>query len=170
MFEHKDLEAYDYVVNNAIKLALESHKHQSRLDGENYIYHPLRIMLQCQNNFERVIAVLHDVIEDNRDIRADLSILHKALSLPAQFNSDAEKEIERILLLLTKTEGESYKDYILRISKDEIATKIKILDLRDNLSNSDNLENTMKNRLRAIKYADAIVFLRRGIWPEESGI
>ncbi len=33
--------------------------------GERYILHPLRVMLSMVSDLERIVAVLHDVVEDS---------------------------------------------------------------------------------------------------------
>ena len=39
---------------------------------------------------------------------------------------------------MTREKDQNYKDYILQIKEDEIATKVKLADLRHNLSDLKN--------------------------------
>ena len=54
-------------LERAIQIAAEAHSGQFDKGGEPYILHPLRVMLRMQSNEERIVAVLHDVVEDSRD-------------------------------------------------------------------------------------------------------
>ena len=48
----------------AIKIAVESHTGQVDKGGNPYILHPLRVMLSLNTEEERIVGVLHDVVED----------------------------------------------------------------------------------------------------------
>ena len=48
----------------AIELATRFHEGQVDKCGEPYILHPLRVMMTVQGEQARVVAVLHDVLED----------------------------------------------------------------------------------------------------------
>lgn len=52
----------------AIQLAAAAHNDQTDKAGQPYILHPLRVMLAMATEEERLAAVLHDVLEDCRDI------------------------------------------------------------------------------------------------------
>ena len=92
------------MIEHAIFLALQAHKGQKDKAVQPYILHPLRVMCKMENNKEKIIAVRHDTIEDS-DLY--LTIL-KEKGFP--------KEILKTLDLLTHREGESYIDYIKRVS------------------------------------------------------
>ncbi len=47
-----------------IKLAVNSHDGQFGKDGLPYIIHPLHLMAQFHTNDMKLLAVLHDVVED----------------------------------------------------------------------------------------------------------
>jgi len=52
------------LLEKAIQLAVEAHRGQRDKAGQPYILHPLRVMLRMGTDGERIVAVLHDVIED----------------------------------------------------------------------------------------------------------
>lgn len=52
---------------HAIALASEAHQHQKDKLGEPYILHPIRVMMRCDTDEERIVAILHDVLEDTAD-------------------------------------------------------------------------------------------------------
>ena len=51
-------------LEKAIKIALEAHTGQVDKGGNPYILHPLRVMLSLNSEEERIVGVLHDVVED----------------------------------------------------------------------------------------------------------
>lgn len=53
-------------LEDAIALAAHWHRGQRypSLKGEPFILHPLRVMLRVDANLARIVAVLHDVLED----------------------------------------------------------------------------------------------------------
>src|SRR6202034_2035323 len=51
-------------LERAIAIAVEGHSGQVDKAGEPYILHPLRVMLNCATAEERIVGVLHDVVED----------------------------------------------------------------------------------------------------------
>ena len=52
------------MLNKAIEIATKAHVGQVDKSGNPCILHPLRVMLACESEIERICAVLHDVIED----------------------------------------------------------------------------------------------------------
>jgi guanosine-3',5'-bis(diphosphate) 3'-pyrophosphohydrolase len=51
-------------LNKAIQLAAEAHEGQFDKAGQPYILHPLRVMMFLETEEEKIVGVLHDVIED----------------------------------------------------------------------------------------------------------
>ena len=51
-------------LQRAIEIALEAHKGALDKEGNPYILHPLRLMLQMDSEEEMIVAILHDVVED----------------------------------------------------------------------------------------------------------
>lgn len=97
--------------------------------GEPYFNHLFRVMQNCQNSQAKVVAMLHDTLEDTLISYRDLIIL----GFP--------KDIVDIVLLLTKKPEENYDDYINKIlsSKNPVALEVKYNDMLDN-SNPSRLE------------------------------
>ena len=108
-------------LSDAISIAVEAHKNQKDKAGMPYILHPMTVMNNVDTEDEKVVAVLHDVVEDT-DITLDM-LISKGLS----------KEQAEALFLLTKPEDITYMDYIIRLSKNHIAKRVKIEDLYHNL-------------------------------------
>jgi (p)ppGpp synthase/HD superfamily hydrolase len=105
----------------AISIAAAAHDGQFDKAGEPYILHPLRVMMRFPDDKRRIIAVLHDVVEDSRDWQlCDLR--------------DLGEEICEAIDALTRREGENYEAYIQRVGANPLARDVKIADLRDNMS------------------------------------
>ena len=51
-------------LEKAIAIAAEAHAGATDKAGAPYILHPLRVMLKVNSPEERIVAVLHDVVED----------------------------------------------------------------------------------------------------------
>ena len=54
------------MLNDAIVIAIKAHADQTDKAGQPYILHPLRVMLAQRTDEARIVAVLHDVVEDCR--------------------------------------------------------------------------------------------------------
>jgi len=132
------------MLNKAIEIATRAHVGQVDKAGEPYILHPLRVMLSRKNQFERICAVLHDVVEDSDITFGDLR------------KEGFTEDIIAVLDCLTKRKGESYDAFIDRILKNETASRVKLADLYDNM-NLSRIENpTQKDEARIKKYREAI--------------
>ena len=147
------------LLEKAIEIALKAHAGQKDKAGEPYILHPLRVMGMMETEHERVVAVLHDVLEDSDILYNDLYA--KGVPINLLDSLDA----------LTKRKAESYSDYIERCAADPIAKAVKLADLFDNLSPDRlcRLPYEMQKRLE-LKYLPARYRLLNGAWPYEAGV
>jgi len=133
-------------LEDAIILATEAHRGQKDRNDEPYIMHPVRVMSQLWGYDERMVAVLHDVIEDTDVTLADL----RAAGYPAHIVRAVDAISKR------KDEGETY---IRRVKKDPLATKVKIADLQDN-SNLGRLPDVLASDLKRLdRYNRALQYL-----------
>jgi (p)ppGpp synthase/HD superfamily hydrolase len=133
----------------AIEIALNVHKNQLDKGGSPYILHPLRVMEAVDTEQEKIVAVLHDVVEDS--CMSYLMLARKGF----------DKEVLDALDCLTRRCGESYNQYLDRIKPNPLARKIKLADLEDN-SNLDRIPNFgVEDYLRVKKYQKAIKRLNK---------
>ena len=120
-------------------IATEVHSGQKRkYTGEDYINHPRRIAEKFSTEDSQVIAWLHDVLEDSDFTANDL--------LKRQIRPIWIEIVE----CLTRQEGESYFNFIMRIKDVRQAKIIKIADIRDNLINSK--EGSLQDKYRLALY------------------
>ena len=133
-------------LERAIQIATEAHNGQFDKAGREYIGHPIRVMEMGKTEDEKIVGVLHDVIEDT-----DWTFER----LEAEGFS---QEIINALRCVTKTsENENYDDFIDRVKKNPLAVAVKINDLTDNMDIrrlpylSDKDVKRLKKYLKAYK-------------------
>ncbi|MCW8130504.1 MAG: GTP pyrophosphokinase [Planctomycetota bacterium] len=130
-------------LERAIALAVEAHAGAKDKAGHPYILHPLRVMFRLEGNAERIVAVLHDVIEDTGRTFDDL----RALGF--------SEEVLAALACVTKREGESYDAFVARAMSNPIAKRVKLADIEDNLDVRRLATVTEKDRERIERYLKA---------------
>lgn len=138
------------LLNSAIMLACVAHQEQVDLGGDLYILHPLRVMLQMKTEEERITAVLHDVLEDSKFTPDYL----RTFNFP--------ENVLTALQTLSRKKGEPYSEYIRAISRNELAKKVKLADLQDNLNRSRIVNPTDRDHRRWEKYERAVETLLFG--------
>jgi (p)ppGpp synthase/HD superfamily hydrolase len=138
------------MLEKAILLAAQAHQGQKDKAGAPYILHPLRMMLQMGSETEMVVAVLHDVLEDTPWTLENLR------------GEGFSTEVLEALDCLTRRTGENYDDFITRVAGNQLARKVKLADLEDNL-NLRRLEIlTDQDKARLTRYHQAWLLLVKG--------
>ncbi|CAI50021.1 HD family hydrolase [Natronomonas pharaonis DSM 2160] len=107
-------------LEQAIDLAVDAYAGQTDKANETYIRHPLRVMDEMDTERERVVAVLHDVVED---ANYTLEVIEQ------EFGPDIRNAVDA----LTKREDESYMEFVERAAANPTARKVKIADIEDNM-------------------------------------
>lgn len=119
LFTYNKIDMAD--LDRALQIASEAHRGQKDRHGEPFILHPLRVMLRCDLEAEKIVALLHDVVERSDrsfdDLRGD------------GFAEAIVAAVER----LTKRAGEPYLEYIARTRGDSLAKTVKRADLQDHM-------------------------------------
>jgi (p)ppGpp synthase/HD superfamily hydrolase len=136
-------------LEDAIILATDAHRGQKDRNDEPYIMHPLRVAAQLWGYDERMVAVLHDVIEDTAVTLDDL----RKSGYPAHIVVAVDAISKR------KDVDEPYSQYIRRVKENPLATKVKIADLQDN-ANLGRLPKVEAYDLKRLdRYNRALQFL-----------
>jgi (p)ppGpp synthase/HD superfamily hydrolase len=138
-------------LERAIKIATTAHTGQVDKAGEPYILHPLRVMLTVFAPDERIVAVLHDVIEDSEITSKDL--------LAEGFST----RIVEAVVALSKSRDESYDQYIEGVALNPLARTIKLADLEDNSDLSRIPNPTERDYERLEKYRRTRTFIEKVI-------
>ncbi len=135
------------IYKHAERIAVEAHKGQKDKSGEDYVLHPIRVAEKCKSINAKVVALLHDTIEDT-DVTAEYL---RSEGFP--------EEIISAVLSVTKQEGESYEDFVHRASENPIGKEVKIADLEDNMDILRLKEITDEDVARLRKYLRAWQYL-----------
>lgn len=111
----------DKLLELAIKIAVRAHKGSVDKQNKIYILHPIRVMVSVETVEEKIVAILHDVVEDTDITFEDLVTYGFPLTI-----IDALK-------YLTRDKSIKYFDYIEKIKENDLARKVKLADLKDNM-------------------------------------
>lgn len=135
-------------LERAIAIAATAHEGQVDKGANPYILHPLKVMLRVTTLEERIVAVLHDVVED-----CGISI------------DDLRKEgFSEVILTaiesVTKVPGESYEAFVERAAQNPIGRVVKLADLEENSDLSRIAQPSWEDLERIEKYRRAIGVLR----------
>lgn len=133
--------------DRALHIAIRAHKGQKDKSGREYVIHPIRVAEQCKNPKAKIVALLHDTIEDT-----DVTANHlREQGFP--------EEIIDGVLSVTKREGETYDDFVKRAAENPIGKEVKKADLEDNMDIRRLKEITETDVERLRKYLRAWLYL-----------
>lgn len=111
---------YTDVTRKAMKICYDAHAGQVDKSGVPYVFHPIHVAEQMDDEASTIVALLHDVVEDTD------------LSLDDLRGEGFGEEVIAALSLLTHDTDVAYHDYVRKIKTNEIATKVKLADLAHN--------------------------------------
>lgn len=137
----------DELREKAMQIAIKVHRGQVDKGGNDYIYHPIRVSDSCNSEEEKIVALLHDTIEDG-DITTDYLLMQ-----------DFPHDIVGAVLSVTRNKDEDYFDFIQRCKENTIGREVKICDLKDNMDITRLNELTDKDIERLKKYHKAYKML-----------
>ena len=110
------------LLGKAIRFALVAHAEQVDKAGMPYAGHIMRVMAAGKTNDEKIVGVLHDVVEDT------------AYTFDFLLEEGFPVHIVDALSCLTKlSEDEPYESFIQRVKTNPLAIAVKINDLTDNM-------------------------------------
>lgn len=139
-------------LEDAIELALLCHKNQKDKSGNPYILHPLHVMSKMKTTKQKIIAVLHDVVEDFFSKLGEQAV-------EDFYNNLGDVEISEALKALTRLPNEEYNDFIVRVSKNLYARRVKIADIEHNMDLTRLNSINEKDIKRFMKYKRCKEFL-----------
>lgn len=131
------------LLEKAIVIATQAHAGTVDKGGKPYIFHPLRVMMKLDDEIDRVIAVLHDTVEDT------------SVTFDYLREEGFPEEVISGLDAVTRREGELYTEFILRAKQHPIGRKVKLADLDDNMDLTRIPNPTKKDYNRLEKYKKA---------------
>ena len=134
-------------LERAIEIAHEAHRGQVDKAGEEYIGHPLRVMEAGRTVEEKIVGVLHDVVEDSKEWSFER----------LEQEGFAPEIIEALRCVTKRSEDEPYDKFIARVKTNKLAVAVKLNDLTDNMDIrrlpylSDKDVKRLKKYLKAYK-------------------
>lgn len=147
--EEEKLQYLD-TLERAIYIAQNAFKGETDKAGQPYYQHLKNVQKKIEkkggDEEQQTIALLHDLLED----------------IPSWTEEDIKKyfsnRVLKALKAITKREGESYMQYIDRVSGNKDATQVKLADLEDNIQKTKSAivdEPEEKRNKRLSKYRKA---------------
>ena len=146
-------------LEKAIKIAVEAHTGQVDKGGNPYILHPLRVLLSLNSEEERIVGVLHDVVEDCegwtwerlREQGCSDEIIEALKSVSK--TPEEEKQFKKMDDPNEKLDH--YLKFIKRAKFNKIGRNVKAADIKDNLdiSRIDDITESDIDRLNRYKAA-----------------
>ena len=159
-FNPEELELFinsvqDYIEINDLQMlyamlcAFLAHGNQRDKEGEPYFLHPIHVAKNVETRDEKMVALLHDVLEDSGITEENLQMM------------GFSEEIISAVKALTRGRFQSYSEYIKQVRKNPLARKVKLADIQDNM-NPNRLKklNALTQRRLKNKYENAIHILR----------
>ena len=110
---------YTPMTKRAMAIAYNAHQGQFDKVGVPYIFHPIHLAEQMDDEISCCVALLHDTVEDTDVTFADLE-------------TDFPPAVLDALRLLTHEDGVDYFDYVRAIKQNPVAVKVKLADLAHN--------------------------------------
>ena len=144
----KEILSNNILLKKALDIAINAHKDQTDKAGKPYIFHPIRVSERCNMFEEKIVALLHDVIEDTEITPTTL------------LSEGFPEHIVESILSVTKQKNESYDDFVKRCSANSIGKIVKIHDLEDNMDITRLKELTENDLQRLNKYLKAYYYLK----------
>ena len=155
-------------LQRAIEIAVEAHKGQLDKGGNLYVLHPLRVMISLDTEDEKIVGVLHDVVEDCKgwtwDRLRSEGFSEEVIDALLSVSKTPEEEAEFSRLKETGSEDavrDHYLAFITRAKANKIGRKVKLADVKDNLDISRICELMVSDMVRMKRYKDALKFLTK---------
>ncbi|NDV89424.1 HD domain-containing protein [Aurantimonas aggregata] len=130
-------------IERASAIAEQAHADQVDKGGAPYITHPTRVALAVDGDEAKIVALLHDVVEDSE------------WTLDQLRDEGFSEAVVEAVDALTHKEREDYFDAVRRAKANPLARIVKLADLADNSDRSRPGETTEQDERRLEKYARA---------------
>ena len=143
----KSMMNFDELREKAMQIAEKVHKNQVDKAGKPYILHPVRVERRCTRQEDRLVALLHDTVEDG-NIASEYLLL-----------VGFSQEVVDAVLSVSRKRGEDYFEFIQRCKANPIGRRVKICDLEDNMDITRLNQLTEKDIERLKKYHKAYKIL-----------
>lgn len=114
----------NYLIETALGVAVVTHSGQVDFGDNPIIEHVIRVYSKALTLEEKVVSILHDVLEDSTLCTAEMLLL---LGFPS--------DIIDAVIALTRKDNEDYlTEYMPRVLSNKLASRVKLIDLEDNMN------------------------------------
>ncbi len=139
--KYDELKSSNCLIYKALELSLELFKSDADKGGFPYVLHLFYVYKNVLEKEEKVVALLHDVMEDKNVTKEDLL----EIGFPSKIVSD--------ISVLTRRKDVSYDAYIDNIIKNgsKEALEVKLADLKNNIDLTRIKNPTVKDYERVEK-------------------
>ena len=134
------------LLEKAASICLNAHKGQTDKGGYPYFMHPFRVAMKCTTTDEKIVALLHDTIED------------AGITIDYLLDEGFSSYIIDAVISVTKRD-EPYSEFIKRAASNKIGRIVKLRDIEDNLDISRLKELDSHSAERLNKYLEARDYL-----------
>jgi (p)ppGpp synthase/HD superfamily hydrolase len=135
------------LLEKAALICITNHAGQTDKTGQAYFQHPMRVALHCATTEQKIVALLHDTIEDT-PVTSEYLI-----------EEGFSQTIVDAVLSVTRRDGESYENFVKRAAENPIGRVVKLRDIEDNLDVFRLNVVTANDAQRLSKYLAAHRFL-----------
>lgn len=146
----EDIMIYTDLTRTAMMIAYNAHHGQFDKGGVPYVFHPIHVAEQMQDEYSTCVALLHDVVEDTSVSLEDL-----AKYFP--------QEIVEAVGLLTHSKSVPYEQYVRKVKENPLAKVVKLADIAHNTDFSrlsDKYANEKTILRLQNKYEKALMILQ----------
>lgn len=140
---------YTPLTAKAMRIAYAAHHGQLDKSGIPYIFHPMHLAEQMEDEISCCVALLHDTVEDTDITFADLE-------------KEFPREVIDALKLLTHPKEMPYFDYVRAVKANPVALKVKLADIAHNSDQTRLADSGMSEEVKAYfrdKYTKAKAIL-----------
>lgn len=147
--EYVELTEEEYFLELSKQLAKEYHKGQvDKAEIDYFSGHVMSVVNGVSTVEEKIVAYLHDTLEDTELSYLDLMVL-----------GFSDKVINGVIFI-TKDKKESYEDYLKHVKSNELSRAVKLSDLTNNMDLSRLKKITEVDKKRLEKYKKAYKYLK----------
>lgn len=137
------------MLEKSIVIATIAHAGEVDKGGNPYILHPLAVASRVETIEEKIVAHLHDVVEDT------------TITLQNLRDVGFAEEIVDAVDAMTRRDEETYMEFINRAAENDKARNNKIADIQENMDLSRIPKPSEEDYSRASRYIRALSVLEK---------
>ena len=139
-------EKMDNTIELALLMATKAHFGQVDKLGQPYILHIIAVINGCETLSQKMVAALHDIVEDTPTQLSDLQ---------EHFPNEIVEAVDAI----THRESEPREDYLRRVKANPLALAVKKVDVAHNMGRLEKLAGTDDYQRLTAKYEQTLRIL-----------